>query len=102
MFMAREMILDDIQDIIAERKRNPSDDSYVSRLFAKGRDEILKKIGEESSEVIMASKDEDRERLIHEIADLWFHCMVLMTDQEISYPDIFKELEYRHEQRSSR
>ncbi len=101
MFMGNKMILDDIQDIIAERRRRPSDHSYVSHLCAKGRDEILKKIGEESTEVIMASKDGDRVRLIHEIADLWFHCMVLMKEQEISYQDIFAELEHRYEQRSS-
>lgn len=95
------MILDDLEHIIADRRHSPSDGSYVSHLFAKGRNEMLKKIGEESAEVIMASKDGDRVRLIHELADLWFHCMVLMKQEDISYQDIFTELELRREQRSS-
>jgi len=89
------MILDDLYSIILSRKNNPSEDSYVSSLFAKGKDEILKKIGEEAIEVIIASKAMDRKQLTSELADLWFHCMVLMTEDGLSHADILKELESR-------
>ena len=89
------MILDDLYSIILLRKNNPSEDSYVSLLFAKGKDEILKKIGEEAIEVIIASKAMDRKQLTSELADLWFHCMVLMTEDGLSHADILKELESR-------
>jgi len=89
------MILDDIYRVILERMRNPSEESYVSALMAKGKDEILKKIGEESVEVIIASKAHDRDRIINELADLWFHCMVLMAEEGINHSDVFKELENR-------
>ena len=89
------MILDDIYRVILERKNNPSPDSYVSTLLSKGKDEILKKIGEESVEVIIASKAHDRDRIINELADLWFHCMVLMAEEGVNHSDVFKELENR-------
>ena len=89
------MILDDLYSIILSRKNNPSEDSYVSSLFAKGKDEILKKIGEEAIEVIIASKAMDRKQLTSELADLWFHCMVLMTEDGLTHADILKELESR-------
>lgn len=95
------MILDDLMDIILKRKENPSSGSYVSSLFEKGKDEILKKIGEESAEVIIASKSQDKEELIRELADLWFHCMVLMAEEGISHSDIFRELEKRYEKGKS-
>lgn len=89
------MILDDIQKVILERKNNPAPGSYVSALIAKGKDEILKKIGEESTEVVIASKNQKKELLIQELADLWFHCLVLNAVEGISHSDIFKELESR-------
>jgi len=89
------MILDDLQHTILSRRGNPSGESYVSSLFAKGKDEILKKIGEEAIEVIIASKAADRQQIIHELADLWFHCMVLMVQEGVSYSDILGELEVR-------
>jgi phosphoribosyl-ATP pyrophosphohydrolase len=89
------MILDDLQSVILDRKQNPREGSYVSSLLAKGRDEILKKIGEEAIEVIVASKDGDREQVVRELADLWFHCMVLMSEQGLSHNDMFRELEQR-------
>lgn len=89
------MILDDIYKVIIERKDTPLKDSYVSALQSKGKDEILKKIGEESIEVIIAAKAEDREHLIGELADLWFHCLVLMAEEGINNSDIFGELEKR-------
>ncbi|MEJ2697130.1 MAG: phosphoribosyl-ATP diphosphatase [Candidatus Sulfobium sp.] len=93
------MILDDIYRVILERMGSPSPDSYVSSLFLKGKDEILKKIGEESAEVIIASKSGDRREIVHELADLWFHCMVLMTAEGLSHEDIFQELEARRGRR---
>ncbi len=89
------MILDDISRVIREREENPSPESYVSSLFAKGKDEILKKIGEESVEVIIASKAGERSRIVYELADLWFHCLVLMAAEGIDHEDIFRELENR-------
>ena len=89
------MILDDLFSVILSRKDNPSSDSYVSSLFAKGKDEILKKIGEEAVEVIIASKAADKQQVVHELADLWFHCMVLMPEHGLSHEDIFRELEKR-------
>ncbi len=89
------MILDDIYGVILERRRNPSPDSYVSALTTKGKDAILKKIGEEAAEVIIASKGLDKQQVIHEMADLWFHCMVLMAEEGLSHSDILKELEDR-------
>jgi phosphoribosyl-ATP pyrophosphohydrolase len=89
------MILDDIQKIIRERRRSPEAGSYVSSLLAKGKDEILKKIGEESVEVIIASKTGDKKQTIYEMADLWFHCLVLLAEEGLSHEDVFKELENR-------
>jgi phosphoribosyl-ATP pyrophosphohydrolase len=92
------MILDSLRTVILQRKNHPQPGSYVSSLFAKGKDEILKKIGEEAVEVILASKAEDRQHLINELADLWFHCLVLMAEEDISPSDIFGELEKRAHQ----
>ena len=89
------MILDDLRSVILDRKHNPRDGSYVSSLLAKGRDEILKKIGEEAIEVIVASKDGESEQVLRELADLWFHCMVLMSEHGLSHNDMFRELEKR-------
>jgi len=89
------MILDDLQTVILDRKIHPRAESYVSTLLAIGKDEILKKIGEEAIEVIVASKSGDRQQVIHELADLWFHCMVLMTEDGVSHNDVFRELERR-------
>jgi phosphoribosyl-ATP pyrophosphohydrolase len=96
------MILDDLESVILSRKNNPSEDSYVSSLFAKGKDEMLKKIGEEAVEVIIASKAADRQQIVHELADLWFHCMVLMSEEGLSHSDIFKELETRFGRKGGR
>ena len=96
------MILDDLQAVILDRKNNPLPASYVSSLLAKGKDEILKKIGEEAIEVIVASKSGDREQVIRELADLWFHCMVLMPEHGLNHRDIFRELEQRFNKKEKR
>ncbi len=89
------MILDDIYRVLLERKKDLPQDSYTSSLFRKGKDEMLKKIGEEATEVILASKSGDSRQLINELADLWFHCLVLMAEEGIDHSDIFRELENR-------
>ena len=89
------MILEDIYSVILERQKNPQSDSYVSSLISQGKDEILKKIGEEAIEVIVASKSGDRQKVIHEFADLWFHCLVLMAEEGVTVSDILLELENR-------
>ncbi|MDA8106723.1 MAG: phosphoribosyl-ATP diphosphatase [Nitrospiraceae bacterium] len=89
------MILDDLYGVILERKKAPLPESYVSSLLSKGRDEILKKIGEEAVEVIIASMAGDKRQTVYEMADLWFHCMVLMAEEGLSHADVIKELEDR-------
>ncbi|MDA8432555.1 MAG: phosphoribosyl-ATP diphosphatase [Nitrospiraceae bacterium] len=89
------MILDDLHGVILDRKQAPLPDSYVSSLFAKGREEMLKKIGEESAEVIIASMSGNKGQIVYEMADLWFHCMVLMAEEGLSHADVMKELEDR-------
>ena len=71
------------------------DSSYVASLVQKGEDKILKKIGEETTEVVLAAKGQDRAALVHELTDLWFHCLVLMAEKEISLEDIDNELKSR-------
>ena len=68
-----------------------TDSSYVASLVQKGEDKILKKIAEEATEVVLAAKGNDRAALVHELTDLWFHCLVLMAEKEISLLDIDNE-----------
>ncbi len=89
------MILDDIYKVILDRKKNAPPGSYVASLLSKGKDEILKKIGEEAVEVIIASKAGERRQIVNELADLWFHCLVLMAEEGINHSDIFTELQNR-------
>lgn len=85
-----------LMTLIAGRKTKKQANSYTSYLFEKGLDKILKKIGEESTEVIIAAKAEDKAETIYEIADLCYHVMVLMIEQGISLDDISTELASRH------
>ena len=71
------------------------DSSYVASIVQRGEDKILRKIGEETIEVVLAAKGQDRVALVHELTDLWFHCLVLMAEKEISLKDIDDELERR-------
>ena len=84
-----------LYQIIESRKGDDPNTSYVSSLFQKGIDSILKKIGEESSEVIIAAKNPSKENLVHELADLYFHCMVLMSQQTIKIEEVENELKNR-------
>ncbi|GBE00310.1 phosphoribosyl-ATP pyrophosphatase [bacterium BMS3Abin07] len=88
-------IIKRLYDLILERKEHPVKDSYTCRLFKTGKDEILKKIGEEAIEVIVASKGQTRDRLISEIADLIYHTLVLMAEEGIKPEDVYAELESR-------
>ena len=87
-----------LAEIIESRKPERGGDpdkSYVARLFSKGHDAILKKIGEEATEVVMAAKDGDRARIVGEVADLWFHSMVALAAHGLAPADVLAELERR-------
>ena len=84
-----------LAEVIASRRGGDPDQSYVARLFSKGHDAILKKIGEEATEVVMAAKDGDRVRIVGEVADLWFHTMVALAAFELTPADVLAELERR-------
>ena len=92
----REFSFESLMKLIEGRKTNPQEGSYTSYLFSKGLDKILKKVGEESTEVIIAAKAQDRKETIYEISDLAYHVMVLMIQQGISIDDIYEELKSRH------
>ena len=91
-----EFSLDGLYDLLVGRKTNMPENSYTTYLFSKGLDKILKKVGEECTEVIIAAKDNDKKETIYEIADLAYHVMVLMVENGISVNDIRKELASRH------
>jgi len=88
-------ILRRLSEVLEQRKRADPDSSYVARLYAKGLDTILKKIGEEATETVIAAKGGDRDQLVYETADLWFHSLVLLAHQEISPDRVLDELERR-------
>ena len=85
-----------LYELIRGRRANPQEGSYTTYLFDKGLDKILKKVGEECTEVIIAGRKEDREETVYEIADLAYHVMVLMVQTGISVEDVTRELERRH------
>ena len=84
--------------VIAERRAGDPDKSYVARLLAKGGDAVLKKIGEEATEVVMACKDGDPGRVVAEVADLWFHTMIALATHGLAPRDVLAELERREGQ----
>jgi len=88
--------LQSLMELLEGRKTEKKEGSYTTYLFEKGLDKILKKVGEESTEVIIAAKAEDKKETIYEIADLTYHVMVLMIEAGISLEDIFNELASRH------
>jgi phosphoribosyl-ATP pyrophosphohydrolase len=81
--------------VIESRREGDPDKSYVARLFSKGSDAILKKVGEEATEVVMACKDADRPRIVGEVADLWFHTLVALAQFGLKPADVLAELERR-------
>lgn len=81
-----------LAEVLKARKQASPDSSYVASLYAGGLDRILKKVGEEAAEVLIAAKGGDREELVHEIADLWFHTLVLLAQQGLTPQAILDEL----------
>lgn len=88
-------ILERLADTIEARKGGDADTSYVSRLLAGGGDAILKKIGEEATETVMAAKDGDKLRIVRETADLWFHCLIMLSHYGLRPTDVLFELKRR-------
>ncbi len=88
-------ILARLADVLEARKQADPDSSYVAKLYAKGPDAILKKIGEEATETVMAAKDGVAEQIVYEVADLWFHCMVLLAQRGLRPELVLAELERR-------
>jgi phosphoribosyl-ATP pyrophosphohydrolase len=88
-------ILKQLAEVLEARKVADPASSYVAGLYAKGLDTILKKVGEEATEAVVAAKGGDRQQLIKELADLWFHTLVLLAQQGLSPDDVLKELDRR-------
>ena len=91
------MFLEKLDNLIAERKHNPEKGSYTSSLFENGLDRILRKVGEESGETIIAAKNQDKDELTNEAADLLFHLMVALHASGLSLQDVDRLLEQRHQ-----
>ncbi len=102
-----EDILARLADVLEARKQADPESSYVASLYAKGRDAILKKIGEEATETVMAGKDGDPDKIIYETADLWFHSLILLAEQGLRPEQVLAELARRfgisgHAEKASR
>ena len=93
--MAERDILERLEAAIAARRSADPSASYVASLNAKGLDAILKKIGEEATEAVIAAKSGNRESVVHETADLWFHCLVMLAWHGVAVADVLAELERR-------
>ena len=93
--MANEMILEELQATLAARRSADPAASYTARLLAAGEDEIVKKIGEEAVEVILAAKGQGDERLISETADLIYHVLVLLVSRDLGWEEVLQELARR-------
>lgn len=85
-------ILNDLYEVIQDRKHNRQEGSYTCYLFDKGQDKILKKVGEESAETIIASKNNSKEEILYEMSDLWYHCLVLLSYHNITPTELLAEL----------
>lgn len=88
-------VLSQLAQVLEQRKQAAADSSYVAGLYAKGLDAILKKIGEEATETVIAAKSGDRGQIVYEVADLWFHTLVLLAQQGLHPDEVLKELERR-------
>ncbi|MGB7180914.1 MAG: phosphoribosyl-ATP diphosphatase [Burkholderiaceae bacterium] len=88
-------VLESLAAVIEQRRGQPVDKSYVARLLAGAPDAVLKKIGEEATETVMAAKDGDKARIVAETADLWFHCLVMLAQYDLSPIDVLDELQRR-------
>jgi len=85
-------ILHELYHVINDRKTSPKEGSYTNYLFDKGQDKILKKVGEESAETIIASKNNSKQEILYEMADLWYHCLVLLAYHDITPTELLGEL----------
>ncbi|MDD5879643.1 MAG: phosphoribosyl-ATP diphosphatase, partial [Clostridiales bacterium] len=88
-------LIERLYDLIKDRKNNPKQGSYTNYLFEKGLDKILKKVGEESAEVIIAAKNEAKDEIVYEISDLIYHILVLMVNSNVTIEDVLEELKGR-------
>jgi phosphoribosyl-ATP pyrophosphohydrolase len=93
--VASQDVLARLAEVVAERRAGDPDKSYVARLFHKGTDAILKKIGEEATETVMAAKDGDRQKIVYEVADLWFHSLLVLEAFGLKPADVLAELQRR-------
>lgn len=92
---AKSDVLLALEEVLEQRKGADADTSYVASLYAKGLNKILEKVGEEATELVLAAKDGNKEEIVGEAADLWFHTMVMLADQGLSVTDIIDELARR-------
>ena len=90
--LAATEVLTELFAVLEDRRQNPQQGSYTSSLFAKGEDRILKKIGEEAAETIIAAKNHSQGEVIYEMADLWYHCLVLLSAHNIEFDALIEEL----------
>jgi phosphoribosyl-ATP pyrophosphohydrolase len=90
-----DQVLQELFRVVLERRANPSDSSYTSSLFAKGIDKILKKLGEEATELVIAGKGGSREETVYEAADLFYHTLVLLAARDVALDDVLAELRRR-------
>lgn len=88
-------VLNQVHEVLKSRLNSDASTSYVASLYSKGLDAILKKVGEEATETVMAAKDGDAEKIIYEVADLWFHTMVLLAQQGLEPDQVVSELARR-------
>ncbi|MBD3618565.1 MAG: phosphoribosyl-ATP diphosphatase [Chromatiales bacterium] len=93
--MNETQILERLAAVLEDRKQADPDSSYVARLYAKGLDAILKKVGEEATETVMAAKDGQPDKIVYEVADLWFHTLVLLAQQGLGPREVLAELDRR-------
>jgi len=100
-------VLQQLAKVLEERKHQDADSSYVASLYAKGIDTILKKVGEEATETVIAAKGGDKSQIIYETADLWFHTLVMLAHCGLGPEDVLNELQRRegvsgHDEKASR
>ena len=88
-------ILQQLAEVLEQRKQEAADKSYVAGLYHKGLNSILKKVGEEATETVMAAKDGDKQQIVYETADLWFHCLVMLAHLDLGPEDVLAELQRR-------
>ena len=93
--MSETHTLERLAEVLEARKQADPDSSYVAKLYAKGLDAILKKVGEEATETVMAAKDGEADKIVYEVADLWFHTLVLLAQQGLGPQQVLAELDRR-------